>query len=48
MFQFVNNGLVIATADAPQWLEYLLVQYPRGQIVLVDQSQPVVDGAQPL
>ena len=48
MFQFISNGQVIATADAPEWLKYLFEQYPKGEIAIVDLAQPVVDGAQTL
>lgn len=48
MFQFVINGRVIATADSPEWLDYLFTQYPRGQVVEAQAPQPVVTGAQTL
>jgi len=53
MYEFINNGQVIATADAPEWLEYLYVKYPNGRIIERPQpapvvDQPVVNGAQTL
>jgi hypothetical protein len=48
-YKFVNNGVTIATATDPVWLEPLFAQYPNGQIIYVDPAQqPATTGAQTL
>jgi len=42
MFEFINSGNVIATADSPRWLEYLYQLYPHGNIVEVAQNPSAV------
>lgn len=47
-YKFVNDGVTIATATDPMFLTPLIPMYPNGQIIYVDGTQPVVDGAQTL
>ncbi|MGV0960102.1 MAG: hypothetical protein ACOYB1_09725 [Limnohabitans sp.] len=51
MYYFEVEGVAVANADAPKWLEYLKDRYPFGTIVfkpLPAVSQPIVDGVQTL
>jgi hypothetical protein len=50
MWEFVVDKQVIATADVDHKssLEQYYAIYPNGQIIWVDSTQPVVQGAQTL